>query len=111
MTVTVKQLIPARTIQNAQTTQYTAVNCQALIDKATLTNETTSNVLVSVHIVVAGGTADNSNRIINNRAIAAGEAYTCPELVGHAVSNGGFISTIAGTAAAITMMVSGREIT
>lgn len=111
MTVTVKQLVPARTLSVAQTTEYTAVNCVAIIDKATLTNESNANVLVSVHIVVAGAVPDASNRIIKDRAIAQGEAYTCPELVGHSVSNGGFISTIAGTAAAITMLVSGREIT
>lgn len=111
MTVTVKQLIPARTMQNALTTEYTAVNCVALIDKATLTNEAAANALVSVHIVIAGGTADASNRIIKDRAIAPGEAYTCPELVGHSVSNGGFISMIAGAAGAITVLVSGREIT
>lgn len=111
MTVIVKQLIPARSLANAQTTEYTAVNCVALIDKATLTNESNANILVSVHIVVAGASADASNRIIKDRAIAPGESYTCPELVGHSVSNGGFISAIAGTDGAITVLVSGREIT
>ena len=58
MTVTVKQLVPARTLSVAQTTEYTAVNCVAIIDKATLTNESNANVLVSVHIVVAGAVPD-----------------------------------------------------
>ena len=38
MTVTVKVLIPAKTAENSQTTQYTAVNCKTIIDKFTATN-------------------------------------------------------------------------
>jgi hypothetical protein len=36
--------------------------------------------------------------------------YTFPELVGQIIPPGGFISTVAGTASAINMRVSGREI-
>lgn len=111
MAVTVKQLIPARTLENALTTQYTATNCQAVIDKATLTNESAANVVVSLHICASGASPLPSNRIVNSRAIAPGESYTCPELVGHVVSNGGFISGVSGTASTITIMMSGREIT
>ena len=38
MTVTIKVLIPAKQAENSQTTQYTAVNCKAIIDKFTITN-------------------------------------------------------------------------
>jgi hypothetical protein len=39
-----------------------------------------------------------------------GETYLCPELVGQALEPGGFISTIASAATALTLRVSGREI-
>jgi hypothetical protein len=38
------------------------------------------------------------------------ETYLCPELVGHVLDSGAFISTIASAGAALTLRVSGREI-
>jgi len=42
MTVTVKVLIPAKTAENSQTTQYTASNVTTIIDKFTATNYSAS---------------------------------------------------------------------
>ena len=111
MTVTVKVLVPPLQLQNTQTTQYTATNCKALIDKVTITNTDTVNRTVSVNLVPVSGSAGNSNLIIDNKTIVPGEAYLCPELVGHALEPGWFISTIASAATALTFCVSGREIT
>jgi hypothetical protein len=38
MTVTVKVLVPAKTAESSQTTQYIAVNVTTIIDKFTATN-------------------------------------------------------------------------
>lgn len=111
MTVTVKAIIPAKQAENAQTTQYTATNCKTVIDKFTATNTSASNVTISVNLVTSGGSASSANLITNARAIAPGESYTFPELVGQAIESGGFISTIASAAASITIRASGREIT
>jgi P pilus assembly chaperone PapD len=111
MTVTVKALIPAKQAENTQTTQYTATNCKAIIDKFTATNTTAANVTISVNLVTSGGSAGASNLIVDTRAIAPDETYTFPELVGQVLDSGGFISTIAGTASALTIRASGREIT
>lgn len=111
MTVTVKALIPAKQAENTQTTQYTATNCKTIIDKFTATNTTTANVTISVNIVTSGGSPGASNLIVDTRAIAPDETYTFPELVGQVLDSGGFISTIAGTASALTIRASGREIT
>lgn len=111
MTVTVKSLIEAKQAENAQTTQYTAENCTAIIDKFTVTNTSASNVLFSCNVVTAGDVAADSNLITKARAIAPGETYSAVELVGQAIEAGGFISTLAGTAAALTIRASGREIT
>lgn len=111
MTVTVKNLIPAKQAENAQTTQYTAVNCKARIDKFTATNTTASNVTLTVNVVASGDSASASNAVLSARAIAPGETYTCPELVGQVLESGGFISTLAGTASALTIRASGVEIT
>ena len=111
MTVTVKVLVAPLQLQNTQTTQYTANNCKAIIDKATITNTDTVNRTVSVNLVTSGGSAGNANLVIDDKTIVPGETYLCPELVGQALEPGGFISTIASAATALTFRVSGREIT
>ena len=111
MAVTVVPLISAKLAEDAQTTQYTAFNCTTSIDKFTGTNTSGANVTISVNIVTNGGTADGTNLIVDTRTIAPNETYTFPELVGQVLSPGAFISTIAGTASAIVIRASGREIT
>lgn len=111
MTVRSITLIDSKQVENAQTTQYTASNVTAYIDKFTVTNTSSAAVLFSANLVTAAGTAGASNLIINQRAIAPKETYTCPELVGQVLEAGDLISTIAGAAASLTMRVSGREIT
>ncbi len=111
MTVTVKVLIPAKQAESVQTTQYTANNCKTIIDKFTATNTSASNVSISVNLVTTGGSPGTSNIITDTRNIAPDETYTFPELVGHSLEAGGFISTIASAATSITIRASGREIT
>lgn len=109
--ITVKNLIPRKQAEAAQTGQYTAVNCKTIIDKFTVTNTSAANVTLSVNLVAMGGTAADSNLVMKARAVAPGETYTCPELVGQVLEPGGSISTLAGSAAALTISASGREIT
>ena len=111
MTVTIKVLIPAKQAEGTQITQYTAVNCKTIIDKFTATNTSSGNVTLSVNLVTVSGTAGVSNLIIDTRSIAPDETYTCPEMVGHSMEPGGFISTIASAATSLTIRASGREIT
>jgi hypothetical protein len=111
MTTTVSNIIPAKFAENAQTTQYTAVNCKTIIDKFTVTNISAGAVTFSANLVVVAGSAGSSNLILKNKSIAVNETYSCPELVGQTLDIGGFISTIAGSASALTIRASGREIT
>lgn len=111
MTVTVKVLIPAKTAENSQTTQYTASGVNAIIDKFTATNYSAAAATISVNLVTAAGSASNDNLIVKSKTLQASETYTFPELVGHVLSPSGFISTIAGTASAINIRASGREVT
>lgn len=110
MAVTPKTLIPAKQAEAGQTTQYTAVNCTTIIDKFTATNTSGGNVTLTVNLIVDGGAAATSNTISSARAIAAGEAYTFPEIAGHILDSGGYISTIASSANSLTIRASGREI-
>ena len=111
MAVTVKVLIPAKTAENAQTTQYTANGVTTIIDKFTATNYTGTAATISINLVTGAGAAGNDNLIVQNKTLQAGETYTFPEIVGQVLSPSGFISTIAGTASAINMRASGRQVT
>lgn len=110
MAVTLKVLVPPKQLENTATTQYTATNVRAVIDKATITNTSANNVTVSVNLVTVSGSAANSNLIIDTRTIVPDECYLCPELVGQVLEAGGFISTTASAGTSLTMRVSGREV-
>ena len=111
MTVTVAVLIPAKTAENAQTTQYTSSGLVTIIDKFTATNFSGSPATISVNLVTTADTPGNNNLIVKTKTLQAGQTYTFPEIVGQALSVGGFISTIAGTATAINIRSSGRQVT
>jgi hypothetical protein len=110
MTTTVNAIIPAKAAENAQTTQYTSTGLKTIIDKFTATNTTGGNVTFAVNLVNSGG-ATGSGNLMFTRTILAGQCYTCPELVGHVLEAGDFISTLAGAAASITIRSSGRQVT
>ena len=108
MAVTISNIIPAKTAENAQTTQYTSNGVQTIIDKFTATNYNTAAATISVNLVAPAGAAGNDNLIVKTKTLQPTETYTFPELVGHVLPSGGFISTIAGTASAINIRASGR---
>lgn len=111
MAVTIKALIPAKIAESTQTTQYTATGCKAIIDKFTATNYSGSTANLSVNLITVYDTSGNQNLIVKTKSLAAGETYTFPEIVGHYLDVGGYISTLAGTGSAINIRCSGREVT
>jgi hypothetical protein len=110
MAVNVKVLIPAKIAENTQVTQYIAQNVSAIIDKFTATNYSAAAATLSVNLVTQFDSSGNQNLIIKAKTLLPSETYTFPELVGHVLQPGGFISTIAGTASAINIRSSGREV-
>ena len=110
MTVSVKVLIPAKIAEATQTTQYTANNVTTIIDKFTATNYSASAATLSVNLVTVSFSAGDANLITKTKTLQPAEVYTFPELVGQVLSPGAFISTLAGTATAINIRASGREV-
>jgi hypothetical protein len=110
MTVLIAVLVPPKQLEATQTTQYTATSVRAIIDKATVINTDSVARTFSVNLVTVGGSAGNSNLVIDTRTVQPDETYLCPELVGQVLAPGGFISTIASNATSLTMRVSGREV-
>lgn len=112
MTVTARNLVPGKIVEDTQTTQYiVGSNITAtIIDKFTATNVSGSTATISVNIVTGSDTAGDQNLITKTKSLAASEVYTFPELVGQILPNSAFISTVASAANSINMRVSGREI-
>lgn len=111
MSVTAKTLFEALQAQAVETSQYVApAGTRTIIDKFTGTNTSIAPATLTVRLIAPLGTAGDSNTITSAKTLQPGESYTFPEVVGHVLNPGDFISTIAGTASAITIRSSGREI-
>lgn len=110
MPIVVRTLVPSKTAEATQTTQYTAISVTAIIDKFTATNYSATAATLSVNLVTLASSAGNANLIVKNKTLQPSETYTFPELVGQVLGPGDFISTIAGTASAINIRISGREV-
>ena len=108
MAVNIANIIPAKTAENTQTTQYTSSGVQTIIDKFTATNFSAFATTLSVNLVTAAGAAGNANLIVRAKTLQPSETYTFPEIVGHVLPSGGFISTVAGAASSVNIRASGR---
>lgn len=108
MAVTISNIIPAKNAEVTQVTQYTSTGVQTIIDKFTATNYSASPATISVNLITPAGSAGNDNLIVKTKTLQPAETYTFPELVGHVLPVGGFISTVASAATAINIRASGR---
>jgi hypothetical protein len=109
MTVTAKGLLEAKYAENSETTQYTSTGVRTIIDKFTGCNVSGSAASLNVKIIASGGTASADETIVI-KTIQPNETYTFPEIVGQVLEAGDFLSTTAGTASAIVIRLSGRQV-
>lgn len=87
---------------------YTSpVNTRTVIKAATLSNTTAGSISAQVWLVNVGSNANDQTRVIAATAVAAGAAYTCPELINHVLEAGGQIFAIG---AGLGFTVSGVEL-
>lgn len=110
MSVTIKNIIPPKIIETAQTSQYTAVGVKCIIDKLTVTNISTQNASVSLYLVPNLDVAGNSNLIVKSQTLSPNETYSFYELVGQVLENGGQIITTCTNTNALNLTASGREV-
>lgn len=109
MSVTSKRVV-AKILEDAETTQYTAgAGVRAIIDKCTATNYSGSSATLSISLVTSGASAGDAYLVVKDKSLAAGETYTFPEIVGHTLNSGDFISTNPSAATSVNMRVTVRE--
>lgn len=80
------------------------------IDAMTLTNPGASALSVSVHLVAAGGSADNSNVVLSGYTLAPGETRRVTGAIGQVLRAGGTVQGVCATASVVNIYASGVEI-
>ncbi len=90
-------------VTNAAVTQGTPTpdGKKRRVTSAIVCNPTGGVLSFTAYVIPSGGTAGTTNTYISARALAAGESYSCPELVGRGMNAGGFIQAL-GSAGGLT---------
>lgn len=106
-----RTLLEAFVLPDAETSIVlsTATTVRVSLDRPGVTNITAGAVVLSISLVPASGTASDENRVLFEKSIGPGETYALPELAGKTLQPGAFISTLADTADALVMHISGRS--
>lgn len=111
MSVTAKCLINSQFAPSSTGNLYVApADKRTIIDKFTVTNTTGSSALLSVYILPSGGSIGASNEIIDVQSIAAGASVDLSIMQNQILNSGDSIQVLAGTASALTIRASGREV-
>lgn len=101
-------IVAAQLTTTAETTIYTvAANSAVKLAQGTLCNTSAGSANISVSLVPSGGTAGASNRVLAALPLAAGDTLPLGDLIGgHMLGPGDFISALADTANAVTVVLS-----
>jgi len=111
MAITPKAIVNGVNLTNAAATYYTVpAGTRAILKRATFVNDDAIVVTVTINLVPSGGSAGYANRITKERALAAGETWSCPDIQNHELETGGFISMLASVTAKIGCRISGYEV-
>lgn len=84
---------------------------RAAIDQCVFTNHGTTPVNIDVHIVQNGDSADNTNKVISNQALAVDETFTPPEVISCVINSGGSVYAVADTADSVNVVLYGTVYT
>lgn len=112
MTVRAQRLVPGSQLTTAAVAYYTSpTGTTAVIKRAVFSNTTAAPQTITVNVVPAAGAVAAANQVINARTVAPGESYVSPELAGVVLGAGDSLQALSSAGAAITLMVSGIQIT
>lgn len=109
MSTTSLCLVESAYVPAAETPVLTAT-VTTLIDAVNVFNSSGAAATVALKVYATGGTPGAGN-MQAFASIAANQSYQCPELVGQTLNAGDVVSALAGTASALVIRISGRQIT
>ncbi len=112
MATTSKKIIPGSQLGISASVYYTApANTKCIVKKLTCTNVTADARLVTIYLVPAGGSGDDTNTISKTKTLAPYETWECFEAEGHVVESAGSIQALCDAATAVNIQGSGIELT
>lgn len=93
----------------AATVLYTVpASTTAKVATMSLCNTTGSPVVVSIHVLQVGQTADGTHSVVNNYSLSAGDTLSLRDYLGGAMlATGEMIAVTAGTANAVDVVITG----
>lgn len=105
-----KRLVDGSQLTASAATYYTTpANTLSTIAAMSVTNTTATARTVTVYLVPSGGSAGVTNCVCSARTVAPGETFNVPGAIGQTLAAGGFISALADSATALTLVASGYE--
>lgn len=109
---TYKAMVDGVGLTNIDTTYYTTpTNTTSKIFRATFCNDDITAIAVTITLVKSGSSASYESRITKAKTLAPGETWSCPDIEGHVLEAGGFISMVASITGKIGCRISGIEMT
>lgn len=106
MAVTPIQIIDPDFVPDTKTTAYTSSGAKTRIDYMAFTNESASNVTLSIWLGPAG-----ASQRIKDKTILPGECYLCPEVIGALLYPGQVVQWLASTTSALYGSANGVQFT
>jgi len=111
MATTLKQLVAPQYLTATPDVFYTtSTGVVTLLRRLTFHNSDVDTQTVSIWIVPSSGTADDSNLILDAKAVGADQTYTFPDIESHVMKSGDTFVVQASAATSIMMILSGTEI-
>lgn len=111
-TFTNKKLCSAQQITNAAATYYTVpANTTAILKRLTFVNTSAGAVTVTFYLIASGGSAGDSNTYVKARTLAVSETWAPSEIENITMSAADFIQAKSDTNTAVTIHLSGIEVT
>lgn len=111
MSVIDKCVVESQYAPNAETGIYApGTGVRGTLLKFTATNVTGTAATITIKLIPAGGSASAENTITLTKSVEPGGYYAFPELIGHTLNPGDSLSVIAGTASALVIRCTAREV-
>lgn len=111
MAVTRSWLVSPSRVTTSAAGYYTAPSSTAaVVNQATACNTTGTVRWLSVNLVPSGDSVGDGNLLIDQVAVPANDQIILSELLGHTIPTGASINMTAEAASAITVTISGTEI-
>lgn len=94
---------------DVDTTVIASSSSTRTIDAAWVCNPTGGAVTLSVHIVKSGDSVADDVILYHELSVSAGETVALSAMVNQCLPRGATVSMVAGSAASLTVTISGRE--